>query len=698
MVVFIVMKLLLSIVMVFGLFIQPTSPAADSASIWPFSKKCLVELETATWCGYCPVAEKALSELEDVYDPAELTIYALHYKDGFSNSYANKRMNEYGSIATPTAIFNGQTYHIGGDPKCKQEYISKIDQQLSQSSPFSIRLSGKVEKGFLQLTASVAVWSNIPDVDFKYTFLIGEKEAKGSGDRGYWVLREAKPDAIGTPLKVGQMSVSEYTTTYQVGSSGADNYFASFLIESFYKHNIYQYGTWRSKGIETTSINPKPGTLLDNPPESISFTFDSKITDATNWMFIDGQMAEVEASTKIENNTVTVTPKKKLENGKSYYFAFKDGNSGIKAGSSRSYSPISTFFDIKASATTPPDPPTPDPPDPEVPKPAKLSVEPLGFNLGKIDRDSPPEFKFTITNEGDGTLSGTIKPSDEFIKVDPVQFEKTPATVKCSIDTKGLEPGKDYKCTVLVDTSAGKANIGVNFIIPMKPPVLAFTPESLDFGKEPTKSLNISIVNQGEVAMVTKAIPSESWIIVAPDTIENNGEIIVAIDFTQLEPGIHKGFVKLNSSGARASVEIPITVEIEKPKEPTIIEMVVGNKLAIVNGSVVELKVPPQIVGGATLVPFRFVAESFNATVDWDAKTKTVTMTFSSKGMSISIQENKPEVIVLDNGVSKTEVLAVPAKNLQGTLCVPIRFFAQVLGAKTDWEKATKKIIITWMP
>ncbi|NTU60900.1 MAG: hypothetical protein HGA95_01010 [Caldiserica bacterium] len=692
------MRLLLSIVMILGLVFQPAAPAADSTNLWPFAKKCLVELETATWCGYCPVAERALSELEDEYDPAELTIYALHYKDGFSNSYANKRMTEYGSIATPTAIFNGQTYHVGGDPKCKQEYIGKIDQQLRQSSPFSIRLSGYVEKGFLKLTASVMVWSNLPDVDFKYTFLIGEKEAKGSGDRGYWVLREAKPDAVGTPLKVGQMSVSEYSTTYQIGGSDPNNYFASFLIESFYKHNIYQYATWRSKGIEATSITPKPGSLLDNPPENITFVFDSKITDATNWTFIDGQMNEIEATVKTKDNTVTVTPKKKLENGKSYYFAFKEGKSGIKAGVSKANSPIFSFFEVKGTATTPPDPPTPKPPDPEVPKPAKLSVEPLGFNLGKIDRDSPPEFKFNIINDGDGTLSGTVKPSDEFIKVEPAQFDKTPATIKCFIDTKGLEPGKDYKCTIFVDTNAGKANIGVNFVIPMKPPVLAFSPESLDFGKEPAKPQKILITNQGEIMMVTKAVPSENWIIVAPDTVENNGEILVAIDATQLEPGVHKGFVKLNSSGAKVTFEIPISVEIEKQKEPTVIEMVIGNKLAIVNGNVVELKVPPQIIDGATLVPFRFVAEAFNATVDWDAKTKTVTMNFQSRGLSVSIKENKPEVIVLDNGVSKTEILSVPAKNLQGVLCVPIRFFAQVLGAKTDWDKATRKITITWTP
>lgn len=697
-VVFYAMRKLLSLVTALALVLPSSLPVGASNGIWPFDKKCLVELETATWCGYCPVAERALADLEQAYDPADLTIYALHYKDGYSNSYANKRMNQYGSIATPTAIFNGQTYHVGGDPKCKQEYISKIKDQLSQSSPFSIRLSGSVDKGFLKLNATVMVWDNLPDVDFNYTFLIGEKQAKSGGDRGYWVLREAKPDPIGTSLKVGAMSVSEYATTYQIGNSDVNNFYASFLIESFDRHNIYQYGTWRGKGIETTSIEPKPGSLLESPPQAVTFTFDSKITDATNWSFIDGQMKHIDAQIRTTDNTVTITPTKKLENGKCYYVAFKDGNSGLKAGTARTNSPIFTFFEVKGSVTPPPDPPKPDPPEPKEPQPPKLSVEPLGFSFGKINRDNPPKFAIKITNQGEGAITGKIKASDSFLSYVPASFDKTPATIECTIDTTDLTPGKDYKSTITVDTSAGMANIGVNFSMPMKPPVLSFSPETLDFGKDPSQTMKISISNTGEMAMITKVAPTESWIITAPDSVENNGEVIVAIDSSMLEPGIHKGFVKLNSTGSKSIIEIPVSVEIVKSVEPTIIEMVVGNRLAIVNGNVVELKVPPQIVDGATLVPFRFVAEAFKAEVEWDAKTKTVSMSFPTKNLTVRITENKPTVEITQNNADRIETLSVPAKNLHGSLCVPIRFFAQVLGAKTDWDKTTKKITITWTP
>lgn len=697
-VVFESMRILISLVAILTLSFPTALPADGSNSIWPFDKKCLVELETATWCGYCPVAERALADLEGVYDPSKLTIYALHYKDGYSNTYANKRMNRYGTIATPTAIFNGQTYYVGGDPKCKQEYMAKINDQLSQSSPFSIRLSGYVDKGFLKLTATVMVWENLPDVDYNYTFLIGEKQAKSGGERGYWVLREAKPEATGTPLILGPKSVSEYTTAYQIGNSDVNNYYASFLIESFDRNNIYQYGTWRGKGIETTSIEPKPGTLLDNPPESITFGFDTKITDTSNLTFIDGQMKPIEAQIKLVDSKVTVTPSKKLENGKCYYIAFKDGNSGLKAGMARSNSPIFTFFEIKGSVTPPPDPPKPDPPKPKEPEPPKLSVEPLGFNLGKIKRENPPRFVINITNQGEGTISGKINVSENFIKIEPASFEKTPARIECTVDTAGLVPGMDYKSTIRVETNAGIANIGVNFTLPMKPPELTYSPDRLDFGKDVSQTMKISIRNTGEMAMLTSVAPSESWIITAPDSIENNGEIIVAIDATMLEPGIHKGFVKLSSTGGKAVIQIPVSVEIEKPAEPTIIEMIVGNRLVIVNGNVIEMKVPPQIVGGATLVPFRFVAEAFKAEVMWDAKAKTVSMSFPSKNLTVRITENKPEVEVVESNATRTETLSVPARNLQGSLCVPIRFFAQVLGAKTDWDKTTKKITITWTP
>lgn len=64
-------------------------------------------------------------------------------------------------------------------------------------------------------------------------------------------------------------------------------------------------------------------------------------------------------------------------------------------------------------------------------------------------------------------------------------------------------------------------------------------------------------------------------------------------------------------TGKRA--ETTITLQIDKPS-------------ATVNTTRVTLDVPPTIIGGRTLVPTRFIAESLGARVSWNEQTRTVTV------------------------------------------------------------------------
>ncbi len=52
-----------------------------------------------------------------------------------------------------------------------------------------------------------------------------------------------------------------------------------------------------------------------------------------------------------------------------------------------------------------------------------------------------------------------------------------------------------------------------------------------------------------------------------------------------------------------------------------------GRRQALVNGAPVELDVPPSIVRGRVLVPLRFVSETLGMNVSWDDATRTVTLT-----------------------------------------------------------------------
>jgi hypothetical protein len=57
------------------------------------------------------------------------------------------------------------------------------------------------------------------------------------------------------------------------------------------------------------------------------------------------------------------------------------------------------------------------------------------------------------------------------------------------------------------------------------------------------------------------------------------------------------------------------------------ITMQIGNTTVMVNGKSYTIDAPPVIVNGRTFVPVRFVAEILGAKVDYDAATRTVTIT-----------------------------------------------------------------------
>ncbi len=57
------------------------------------------------------------------------------------------------------------------------------------------------------------------------------------------------------------------------------------------------------------------------------------------------------------------------------------------------------------------------------------------------------------------------------------------------------------------------------------------------------------------------------------------------------------------------------------------ISLVVGAEYATVNGEEVKLNAPSFIQNGRTYLPLRFVSERLGATVDWDAATRSVTIT-----------------------------------------------------------------------
>lgn len=111
----------------------------------------------------------------------------------------------------------------------------------------------------------------------------------------------------------------------------------------------------------------------------------------------------------------------------------------------------------------------------------------------------------------------------------------------------------------------------------------------------------------------------------------------------------------------------------------------------LVDGNELDSKVPSFILGDRTLVPLRFVAESFGATVGWEADTKKVTVVNGPTEVILTVDSNKVLVNGVERILDKNSVPKLVTYNIDGKpdgrTMVPVRFISEVLGYEVLWDQ-----------
>lgn len=103
----------------------------------------VVEVATATWCGYCPGAALGVDELVEHNHP--VAIIENHSGDAYANEYANARNVINNASGLPTATFDGTSEIVGGHPSSSlySNYVPKVEERMAVLTPFSIAISGE---------------------------------------------------------------------------------------------------------------------------------------------------------------------------------------------------------------------------------------------------------------------------------------------------------------------------------------------------------------------------------------------------------------------------------------------------------------------------------------------------------------------------------------------------------------------------
>lgn len=132
--------------------------------------------------------------------------------------------------------------------------------------------------------------------------------------------------------------------------------------------------------------------------------------------------------------------------------------------------------------------------------------------------------------------------------------------------------------------------------------------------------------------------------------------------------------------------------------EGRFVNLQIGNNLANSNGLIGQIDfrnedVVPIIYGDRTMLPIRFVGESWGLEVHWFEETQTVWLWGSGRGLGdgIFLTIGQLEASVHDYGF----ILDVAPMIREGRTLVPLRFIAESMGLYVDWCEA-ESVVSVW--
>ncbi len=128
----------------------------------------------------------------------------------------------------------------------------------------------------------------------------------------------------------------------------------------------------------------------------------------------------------------------------------------------------------------------------------------------------------------------------------------------------------------------------------------------------------------------------------------------------------------------------------------TIISLIIGKTSYYVNNQRQTMDTAPIIYADRTLLPIRYIAEAIGANVGWSNSERKVTMTLKGTVIELWIGNNYARVggqykLIDSSNPQVTPIIVEPGRTM-----LPLRFIAENLGSRVDWDAGQKEVTVTY--
>ena len=179
----------------------------------------VVESFTATWCGYCPLADAAIEQIMEEDTDCETVLVEYHVSDVFSNNDGNARHNYYGQDGTPSVLFDGLSrltgVYLGQD--MYDHYRPRVDARRNYDSPAIIHADVTKSANSWRVQGRIDVVETIWQSTPRFRIALTEDDLVGGGRHYNGTLRDMALDIPLSGKRVGD--VTFFDTTISISGS-----------------------------------------------------------------------------------------------------------------------------------------------------------------------------------------------------------------------------------------------------------------------------------------------------------------------------------------------------------------------------------------------------------------------------------------------------------------------------------------------
>lgn len=147
---------------------------------------------------------------------------------------------------------------------------------------------------------------------------------------------------------------------------------------------------------------------------------------------------------------------------------------------------------------------------------------------------------------------------------------------------------------------------------------------------------------------------------------------------------------------------ITLTGNTAYASENRVINLVIGNDNATINGETVTIDVAPYILNDNTMIPLRFLANALDISNDniiYTNENRTATVEYDGKILSFAVDEDFLTIETISNGEIVKNAMSNNARVSikDDRVFVPLRPIAEAFGLGIEWNGETSTVTLTDM-